>query len=84
MQVADKSRSSLFRMFKEYNLSTPSEYVIVQQIEHAKEILRNENHTISDTCYLSGFGYLSHFGKVFKKYVGMTLKEFFKKELELR
>ncbi len=76
MQLSNKSRSSLFRLFKEHYNVSPLEFIIKQRIEHAKTILQSPHSTVADACYQSGFGSVSNFSKVFKRETGITPTEF--------
>ena len=71
------SQSQLGRIFKKYSKKTFNDYLISIRIEKAKEILEYD-----DECYIgevaSRVGYEDqyYFSKVFKKYTGITPRDF--------
>ncbi|WP_240255504.1 helix-turn-helix domain-containing protein [Ferdinandcohnia quinoae] len=65
--------SSLFRK----EVGTPiSEYIQLQRVNEAKKLLRLTNYSISDIGTWLNFNDQSYFIKVFKKYSGLTPKQF--------
>jgi len=69
---ANLSPYHFIRTFKAETGKTPFAYLLDMKMEKAKEMLRFQNHTISEICYLSGFNNLSHFTSVFKRKVGLA------------
>ena len=65
--------STMFK--KEMNLSF-KEYLNHVRIEESKRLLTNSNFSIIDIAIAVGFEDQSYFSKVFKKYTGMTPKQF--------
>ncbi|MGN0612749.1 MAG: helix-turn-helix domain-containing protein [Porcipelethomonas sp.] len=66
----------LSRLFKAETGENVSEYVVKRKIESALIMLKYSGKSIADiSCYLN-FSSQSYFTKVFKKYVGMTPKEY--------
>ncbi|HIQ99233.1 MAG TPA: PocR ligand-binding domain-containing protein [Candidatus Scybalocola faecavium] len=65
--------STLFK--KEIGLSF-KEYLNHVRIEESKRLLSNSNFSIIDIAIAVGFEDQSYFSKVFKKYTGMTPKQF--------
>ena len=65
--------STLFK--KEIGLSF-KEYLNQVRIEESKRLLTNSNFSIIDIAIAVGFEDQSYFSKVFKKYTGMTPKQF--------
>jgi AraC-like DNA-binding protein len=70
------SRAHFERLFMEAYNVTPSEYLRNLRIEHAKDLLRGSFYNVSEIAYMSGFGDLYYFSKVFKKAVGMSPLEY--------
>ena len=65
-------RSALFRKVKkELNIS-PSKYIQQIRLEIAKELLVNDNLSVSEVAYSSGFESLSYFSKQFKNKYGYS------------
>jgi YesN/AraC family two-component response regulator len=65
--------SQLFK--KEVGLSI-SAYILKERIEEAKKIMLSSNKTLAEIYTPLGFIDQSHFTKVFKKFVGVTPKEY--------
>ncbi|MEI6845494.1 MAG: AraC family transcriptional regulator [Candidatus Firestonebacteria bacterium] len=57
-------------VFKKITGRTFTEYITQLRIEEAKRLLLNENISIGDVCYESGFNDLSHFTRTFKLLTG--------------
>ncbi|MFC5407320.1 helix-turn-helix transcriptional regulator [Cohnella soli] len=69
------SRCHYSRMFKEYFGIGFKEYVMNKRIQKAKVMLQ-EGTPVTDVCYAVGYGDLTHFGRVFKKMVGINPSDF--------
>lgn len=65
------SRCHYSRMFKAFFGTGFKEYVINKRIQKAKMLLQ-EGRTVTEVCYAVGYGDLTHFGRMFKKMVGMN------------
>jgi AraC-like DNA-binding protein len=70
------SVASFSRYFKHHTRKTFSEYVTEVRISHACGLLMENNFSISEICYLSGFNNLSNFYRHFKKYRSVIPKEY--------
>ena len=57
---------------------TPIDYLNYYRIERACYQLLTTNHSITEIAYSSGFNDLSYFIKTFKKYKGVTPKNYLK------
>lgn len=80
-EIASKlsmSVASFSRYFKHHTRKTFSQYVTEIRISHACRLLMEDNHTISEICYLSGFENLSNYHRHFKKLLG-TIPKHYKK-----
>jgi AraC-like DNA-binding protein/ligand-binding sensor protein len=69
-RVADAVNTSSFyfsRMFKQVTGHTFTEYLSMVRIEHAKQLMRDQNKNITQIAYDSGFQSLSQFNRVFRK-----------------
>ncbi|MEG1504958.1 MAG: AraC family transcriptional regulator [Lachnospiraceae bacterium] len=63
-------------MFKQSTGSTFKEYLNMVRIEESKRLLSNTDFSIIDIAVAIGFEDQSYFSKVFKKYTGLTPKQF--------
>ncbi|MDJ0595524.1 MAG: AraC family transcriptional regulator [Pleurocapsa sp. MO_226.B13] len=67
------------RLFKKSLGLSPHKYVLQNRIERAKKLIRvSSNIPLSDIALQAGFYDQTHFGKAFKKYVGVSPKAFSK------
>lgn len=70
------------RIFKEYFNCTFSQRLLKFRIEKAKEILMENNKSIIETSYITGFTNPAYFSQVFKKNVGISPNEYKKSEFK--
>lgn len=78
-EIASKlnmSVASFSRYFKHHTRKTFSDYVTEIRIGHACRLLMENNHSISEISYQSGFDNLSNFYRHFKKTIGIIPKEY--------
>lgn len=74
-------KRQLTRIFKKYTNMTIIEYLHKVRIENALKIFdSNNNKEIIYTCFESGFNDLSYFYRIFKKYTGITPREYLKQK----
>ena len=67
------------RLFKKSLGLSPHKYVMQNRIERAKKLITVASHIpLSDIALQAGFYDQTHFGKTFKKYVGVSPKTFSK------
>jgi len=66
------------RFFQEMTLRTPVDYLNYYRIERACYQLLTSSHSITEVAYSSGFNDLSYFIKTFKRYKGITPKQYLK------
>lgn len=72
------SRSQLFRKFKALTDNTPSDFIRIERLKVAKKILREGQLNVNEVSLETGFNSTSHFISTFKRYTGLTPKEFSK------
>lgn len=70
------STTSFYRFFKRELGMSPIEFVINERIKHAKRLLKNPSIQINEVCYMSGFDDCNYFIRLFKKYEGITPKQY--------
>lgn len=83
-EIASKfnmSTASFSRYFKHHTRKTFSDYVNEVRISHACRLLIENNYTVSEIGYLSGFDNLSNYYRHFKKFVKMVPKDYQKRFL---
>ncbi len=71
------SRSQLFRKFNVICDSTPGDFIRTERLNYATQVLlAEEDLTINEVCYRSGFSNPSYFITLFKKRFGKTPGEY--------
>jgi len=78
-EIASKlnmSVASFSRYFKHHTRKTFSDYVTEIRIGHACRLLMENNYSISEISYHSGFENLSNFYRHFRKTIGIIPKEY--------
>lgn len=71
-----KEYHSLSTLFSSVESVTIEHYLILQRIEHAKELLKYGELTLSEIAYRMGYSSLAHLSNQFKKTTGMAPTEF--------
>lgn len=68
--------TSLCFLFKRKKQTTIMQYLLDYRMMMVKESLRRDNTSISQVCYECGFRDVPYFNRTFKKFVGITPKEY--------
>lgn len=63
-------------LFREHFGISLYAYLTKQRIDHAKRLLKSSDSGITDIAYNCGFNSSSQFANIFKKYTGLTPKEY--------
>lgn len=79
-KMACVSKSNFFKLFKEELGISPNEFIIRERIKKAKELL-NQQSSVSEVAYNTGFSDTNYFIRVFKHIQGETPKAFQNKKL---
>jgi AraC-like DNA-binding protein len=66
----------LCSLFKRKKQTTIMQYLLDYRMMMVKESLRRDNTSISQVCYECGFRDVPYFNRTFKKFVGITPKEY--------
>jgi AraC family transcriptional regulator len=74
-----KEYTSLSSLFSKVESITIEQYIILQKIEMAKELLTYGELTLSEIAYLLGYSSVQHLSRQFKRVTGMTASNFAKK-----
>lgn len=70
------SRSSLHRKIKGLAQITPNEYIQLERLKTAAQLLQSGDYKINEICYIVGFNSSSYFAKCFQKQFGVLPKDF--------
>lgn len=70
------STTSFYRYFKRELGMSPIEFILNEKIKYAKKLLSNPNIHINEVSYASGFEDCNYFIRLFKKYEGVTPKQY--------
>lgn len=70
------SRMQLHRKLKALISCSASEFIRVQRLKRAAQILETEGVTVSEAAYKSGFNNLSYFAKCFKEEFGVSPSDY--------
>ncbi len=66
------SRSSLQALFKTHLNTSPKNYLLNIKLQKSKELIRDNQYTISEIAYRLGFSSIHYFSRLFKKYFNTT------------
>ena len=78
-EVADMvsmTEQAFSRYFKNKTGKTFTQFVNEYRLVHASKLLSEEDMSITDVCYASGFNNFSHFNKKFKEYTGKSPSQY--------
>ena len=70
------SRSSLNRKIKGILDITPNDYIRIERLKKAAQLLKDGDCKINEVCYMVGFNTPSYFAKCFQKQFGVLPKDF--------
>ncbi|MEL1245902.1 AraC family transcriptional regulator [Flavobacterium sp. DGU11] len=70
------STTSFYRYFKRELGMSPIEYILNEKIKQAKQLLKNPGIQINEVCFMAGFDDCNYFIRLFKKYEGITPKQY--------
>jgi methylphosphotriester-DNA--protein-cysteine methyltransferase len=71
-----------FPVFQEATGHTIARYVNRVRVDHAKELIEATHLSMNEIGYLTGLNDPFYFSKVFKKYVGLSPTQYYKKVRE--
>ena len=75
-RIAHMSKSSFTYIFKQLTGLTFLEYVHSHRVHLAKGLLEERKKNFTQIGMQCGFSSLTYFGRVFKKYTGLTPREY--------
>ncbi|KAB6335816.1 AraC family transcriptional regulator, partial [Bacteroides xylanisolvens] len=70
------SRSNFYRKIKGVLDLSPNEYLRLERLKMAAQLLREGESRINEICYMVGFNSPSYFSKCFQKQFGVSPKDF--------
>ena len=70
------SRSSLSRKIKGILDMTPGDYIRLERLKRAAQLLKDGKYKINEVCYMTGFNTPSYFTKCFQRQFGVLPKDF--------
>lgn len=76
--LLNMSRSSLNRKIKGILDMTPNDYIRLERLKKAAQLLKEDDCKINEVCYMVGFNTPSYFTKCFQKQFGILPKDFVK------
>ena len=80
--IANLTPTAFCRYFKVHTNKTFSTFLTETRINHSCKLILNENRSLSEIAFESGFNDFSYFSKMFKKITGMTASEYRQKTFQ--
>ena len=74
------SYQQISRLFSKYENITLEKFIILHKIERVKQLLEDEDYTLSEISFMMDYSSVQHLSNQFKKTTGFTVSEF--KELK--
>lgn len=75
-EMMHMSRASFYRKIKGVLDMTPNDYLRLERLKTAAQLLRDKRYHINEVCYMVGFSSTSYFSKCFQKQFGVLPKNF--------
>jgi AraC family transcriptional regulator len=75
-QLAGMSPHYFCELFKKSTGVSPYQYSLRCRMDRAKDFLKSGHLTVGQVAEATGFADQSHFGKVFRRFVGVTPLQF--------
>ena len=73
------SRTSFFNKLKVLTGYAPADYIRMIRLQHAAQLLKQGEHTVTEIADMVGFSDAKYFREVFKKYYNVSPSKFNKK-----
>ena len=70
------SRASFYRKIKGVLDLTPNDYLRLERLKMAAQLLKEKRYRVNEVCYMVGFSSTSYFTKCFQKQFGVLPKMF--------
>lgn len=81
--IANMSTTAFCRYFKSHTNKTYTQFLNEIKIGNVCKLLIDNNRSISQVCFESGFNNFTHFNSQFKKIIGLTPREYQKKHFQM-
>ncbi|MBI4975878.1 MAG: AraC family transcriptional regulator [Spirochaetes bacterium] len=81
MITTDMNKRYFIRLFKKHLRITPIQYLNRVRIEKCCELLSVKDAAVSDAAYQAGFNDLGNFNRLFRRFLGMTPRDFSRRVL---
>ena len=81
LKISSMSKSSFYRAFVGELGISPYQLIISERLKIGKKLLLEEKLSVKETAYEVGFSGANYFIRLFKKYEGITPKQFVNKQL---
>lgn len=78
-EVSHLNKYYMAHIFSDAFGISPINYLLERRILHSKDLLKNSDFTITQIAQLSGFSSSNYFSQSFKKYTGLTPKDYRRK-----
>jgi AraC-like DNA-binding protein len=82
LRISSMSKSSFYRAFISELGISPYRLIINERLKIGKRLLLDEKLSVKETAYAIGFNSANYFIRLFKKYEGMTPKQFVNRHLK--
>ncbi len=76
VEIMNMSRSSFYRKIKGILNLTPNDYIRLERLKKAAELLKEGKMNVTEICYAVGFNSPSYFAKCFYRQYGVLPKDF--------
>lgn len=70
------SYQHLSKMFSAHEPATLERYIILQKIERIKELIDNQEYTLSEIAYMMDYSSVQYLSNQFRQITGMTVSEY--------
>jgi AraC-like DNA-binding protein len=70
------SYSNISKIFKEGTYSSIENYIIIQKVERAKELIIADRHTLTEIAHILNYSSVAHLSNQFKKTTGLNASAF--------
>lgn len=79
MKMMYMSKSNFYRKIKGILDMSPNDYIRLERLKQAAQLLAGNDYQVSEVCYMVGFNSPAYFSKCFYRQFGMNPKDFVRK-----